>query len=336
MKFGIHQARRAGIRRSEVLNAQSFSKFKKLLAQDSYAKHKDQSEIRLSSHGSTACFDRLPSGEEWQYEPKWDGFRCIAFSRGRSKLNCAPKAGSHLTRYFPEVVDSLANLKAKNFVLDGELVISLGAEFSFDSLLQRIHPAESRVRKLSSETPATFIVFDLLATDDGKTIVDEHLSTRRQRLEKFAGKFLNKQKSIIPSPVAYSVDDANKWLSKTGVFLDGVIAKNLNLPYQSGNRKGMMKMKRMRTADCVVGGFRYGTGSDLVGSLLLGLYDDEGGLHHVGFTSSLSAKEKKELTAKLEKLKASKSFTEKYPRWSQSLEHGAKFRMGSSKGQAGS
>lgn len=263
--------------------------------------------------------DKLPTGEEWQYEPKWDGFRCIAF-REYDEIELRSKSGQSLTRYFPEVVDSLSKLKAKKFVLDGELVICHGDEFSFDSLLQRIHPAQSRVRKLSDETPASFIVFDLLVSEEGKSIVYEDLSKRRQRLEKFAGKFLNKNRSIILSPVAYCLDDANLWLANTGAFLDGVIAKNLSLPYQSGNRKGMMKMKRMRTADCVVGGFRYGTRSNLVGSLLLGLYDDEGGLHHIGFTSSLADKEKKELTEKLEKLKTTKSFTENIPggpsRWS--------------------
>ncbi len=263
--------------------------------------------------------DKLPGGDDWQYEPKWDGFRCVAFREG-DEIELRSKSGQSLTRYFPEVVESLAGLKAKNFVLDGELVISLGDAFSFDSLLQRIHPAASRVNKLSQETPATYIVFDLLVADDGKVIAEDNLSKRRQRLENFAGKYLDKQTSIILSPVAFTLEDANNWLSQTGAHLDGVIAKNMTLPYQSGNRKGMVKVKRMRTADCVVGGFRYGTNSKLVGSLLLGLYDDEGGFHHVGFTSSLAAKEKKELTEKLEKLKAETSFTENIPggpsRWS--------------------
>lgn len=263
--------------------------------------------------------DELPEGDNWQFEPKWDGFRCIAFRDGEV-VELRSKSGQSLTRYFPEVVKFLSGLKAKKFILDGELVISVGKSFSFDSLLQRIHPAESRVKKLSQETPATYIVFDLLASDDGKTVVDKDLLKRRELLEKFAEKFLNKQNAIVLSPVAYSDKEARKWLSKTGAYLDGVIAKNLDMPYQSGNRKGMVKVKRMRTADCVVGGFRYGSNSKVVGSLLLGLYDDAGGLHHVGFTSSLSAKEKAELTVKLEKLKAAKSFTENIPgapsRWS--------------------
>jgi len=263
--------------------------------------------------------DKLPSGNKWQYEPKWDGFRCIAFRDGED-IELRSKSGQSLTRYFPEVVSALSTLKADTFVLDGELVIRVGDVFSFDDLLQRIHPAESRVRKLSAEIPANYIVFDILKTQDGENMTGESLRIRRQKLEKFALKFLKQRKDISLSPVAYSLNDANNWLSTTGSLIDGVIAKDLDLPYQTGNRKGMIKVKRMRTADCVVGGFRYGTNSKLVGSLLLGLYDDDGRLHHVGFTSSLSAVEKRELTGKLEKLKAKESFQENIPgapsRWS--------------------
>lgn len=263
--------------------------------------------------------DKLPGGEGWQYEPKWDGFRCIAFRDG-GEIELRSKSGQSLTRYFPEVVEKLLLLKAKHFVLDGELVISEGDSFSFDSLLQRIHPAESRVRKLSSETPATYIVFDLLMGDNEKLLVKHDLSERRKALDRFAAKFFAGQTSIMLSPVTFSLEDANNWLLTTGAFLDGIIAKKLDLAYQSGNRKGMLKMKRMRTADCVVGGFRYGSNSKVVGSLLLGLYDENGELHHVGFTSSISAGKKAELTKKLEKLKAKQSFTVNIPggpsRWS--------------------
>lgn len=263
--------------------------------------------------------DKLPSGDKWQYEPKWDGFRCIAFRDG-GEIELRSKSGQSLSRYFPEVVDSLSKLKSNKFVLDGELVIPVGNIFSFDDLLQRIHPAESRVRKLSVEFPASYIVFDLLSSDEGENLTSLSLKDRRQKLEKFAGKYLKNHRSITLSPVAYDIDDANEWLSNSGAIIDGVIAKDVDLPYQTGNRKGMVKVKRMRTADCVVGGFRYGTNSKVVGSLLLGLYDDEGGLHHVGFTSSLSSSEKKELTKKLESLKADASFTENVPgapsRWS--------------------
>ncbi|MCC7531302.1 MAG: ATP-dependent DNA ligase [Candidatus Melainabacteria bacterium] len=263
--------------------------------------------------------EKLPGGEGWQYEPKWDGFRCLAFRDG-SEVELRSKSGQSLTRYFPEVVENLLRLKAKHFVLDGELVISEGKSFSFDKLLQRIHPAESRIRKLAEETPATYIVFDLLVGDNEKVLVKEDLTERRQKLDKFAGRYFNGHDSIMVSPATLSLQDANKWLATTGAFLDGIVAKRMDLPYQSGNRKGMLKMKRMRTADCVVGGFRYGSNSKLVGSLLLGLYDDEGELHHVGFTSSISAGEKPELTKKLEKLRAKESFTENIPgapsRWS--------------------
>ena len=263
--------------------------------------------------------DKLPGGEGWQFEPKWDGFRCLAFRDG-GEVELRSKSGQSLTRYFPEVVENLLRLKAKHFVLDGELVISEGKAFSFDSLLQRIHPAGSRIRKLSAETPATYIVFDLLMGENEKLLVNEELSERRPRLDKFAAKYFVEQTQIMLSPITFSLDDANNWLRTTGAFLDGIIAKKLDLPYQSGNRKGMLKMKRMRTADCVVGGFRYGSNSKVVGSLLLGLYDDEGELHHVGFTSSISAGEKPELTEKLERLKAKESFTQNIPggpsRWS--------------------
>lgn len=263
--------------------------------------------------------DKLPAGDKWQYEPKWDGFRCIAFRDG-DEIELRSKSGQSLSRYFPEVVESLSKLNADKFVLDGELVIPVGSIFSFDDLLQRIHPAESRVRKLSVEFPASYIVFDLLSSDDGENLTSLSLRSRRQKLEKFAGKYLKNHRTITLSPVVYDIKDANEWLSNSGAIIDGVIAKDVDLPYQTGNRKGMVKVKRMRTADCVVGGFRYGSNSKVVGSLLLGLYDDEGGLHHVGFTSSISASEKKELTEKLESLKADSSFTENVPgapsRWS--------------------
>lgn len=262
---------------------------------------------------------KIPTGEDWQYEPKWDGFRCVAFREG-NELDLRSKSGQQLGRYFPEVVESLLSLKCKSFILDGELVIRVGDTFSFDSLLQRIHPAASRVQKLSKETPAHYIVFDLLATSTGKLINGDTLSERRSELEVFAEKYLKQQKAISLSPVTFNIKDAEKWLSGSGTLMDGIMAKKIMMPYQSGNRTGMVKVKRMRTADCVVGGFRYGTNSKLVGSLLLGLYDDAGEFHHVGFTSSLSASEKKELTPKLEKLKAESSFTENIPggpsRWS--------------------
>jgi ATP-dependent DNA ligase len=260
----------------------------------------------------------IPEGENWEYEPKWDGFRCLAFRDGKT-LELQSKSGQSLGRYFPEIVEALLTLKAAKFVLDGELVIPVKAGLSFDDLLQRIHPAASRVARLAKETPAHFIVFDLLVDDAGKPIHELPLSKRREKLESFAKKYLV-SKSIELSPKTENVTLARKWLSTSGIKLDGVIAKRLDLPYRSGERDGMQKVKRMRTADCVVGGFRYASKGKVVGSLLLGLYDDDGLLHHVGYTSSFNESERKQLTKKLEPLIAKPGFSGKQPggpsRWS--------------------
>ena len=267
----------------------------------------------------------IPAGENWEYEPKWDGFRCLAFRDGQ-QVELQSKSGQSLERYFPEVVDALLKLKASKFVLDGELVIPLtrtgspALEFSFDDLLQRIHPAASRVAKLAKETPAHFIVFDLLVDETGKPLYDLPLAKRRPKLESFARKHLAKNADIELSPKTKNITIAREWLSTTGIKLDGVIAKRLDLPYRSGERDGMQKVKRMRTADCVVGGFRYASKGKVVGSLLLGLYDEGGLLHHVGYTSSFNEAEKKELTKKLEPLIKPPGFTGNKPggpsRWS--------------------
>jgi ATP-dependent DNA ligase len=255
---------------------------------------------------------QLPSGEQWQYEPKWDGFRCIAFRDG-SKVDLQSKSGQPLGRYFPELVEALLKLKPKQFVLDGEIVVPVKRKFSFDDLLMRIHPAASRIKKLSLETPAKLIVFDLLVDDRGKSLVDLPLKERRKKLDAFAKKYFAKNKSIELSPYTSDLKIAKDWLRGAGVDLDGVIAKRLDMPYQSGNRHGMVKVKRLRTADCVVGGFRYASEGKVVGSLLLGLYDDEGLLHHVGFSSSFKASEKPALTKKLEKLIKPPGFTGNAP-----------------------
>jgi ATP-dependent DNA ligase len=261
----------------------------------------------------------IPSGDKWEYEPKWDGFRCLAFRDGK-EVELQSKSGQPLARYFPEIVDALLKLKATKFVIDGELVIPVKGGLSFDDLLQRIHPAASRIAKLAGETPARFIVFDLLVDDAGKPIHELVLTERREKLEKFAKKYLSGNRDIELSPKTKNVTLARKWLSTSGLKLDGVIAKRLDLPYRSGERDGMQKVKRMRTADCVVGGFRYASKGNVVGSLLLGLYDDEGLLHHIGFTSSFNEAQKKELTKKLEPLISSPGFTGNKPggpsRWS--------------------
>jgi ATP-dependent DNA ligase len=261
----------------------------------------------------------IPAGENWEYEPKWDGFRCLAFRDG-DHVELQSKSGQPLGRYFPEIVEALLKLKASQFVLDGELVIPVQDRLSFDDLLQRIHPAASRVAKLAKETPAHFIVFDLLVDESGKPLHDLVLAKRRPKLERFAKKYLAKNQTIELSPKTKDIAVAREWLSTTGLKLDGVIAKRLDLPYRSGERDGMQKVKRMRTADCVVGGFRYASKGKVVGSLLLGLYDEAGLLHHVGYTSSFNQEEKKELTKKLEPLIAPPGFTGNRPggpsRWS--------------------
>jgi ATP-dependent DNA ligase len=262
--------------------------------------------------------DGIPAGKNWQYEPKWDGFRCLIFRDG-TKIELQSKSGQSLTRYFPELVAAVASIKARHFVLDGEIVVPRGGVFSFDDLLQRIHPAASRVKRLEAETPALLIVFDVLLADD-EILTNEPLKDRRKHLERFARKYLRGHKSIRLSPATEKLRNAEKWLKQVGSTLDGIIAKRLDLPYQSGNRRGMQKIKNFRSADCVVGGFRYNEGKKTVGSLLLGLYDRQGLLNHVGFTSSLKSDEKRELTTKLEKLMAPPGFTGDKPggpsRWS--------------------
>lgn len=253
----------------------------------------------------------IPVGDHWQYEPKWDGFRCLIFRNGHT-VALQSKAGRPLTRYFPELVAEISKLKKPNFVLDGEILSPQEDGYSFDALLQRIHPAASRVRTLAAQTPAVLVIFDILAMDS-KVLTHEILKTRRKILEKFAATYLKGRGRLILSPATPKIEKARKWLRQGARGLDGVMAKRDDLPYQSGNRLGMQKIKRFRSADCVVGGFRYGTGKKLVGSLLLGLYDNGGLLNHVGFTSSMAARDKMDLTHKLESLIAAPGFTGSKP-----------------------
>jgi ATP-dependent DNA ligase len=210
-------------------------------------------------------------------------------------------------------VEAVKSMSAKKFVLDSEIAIPVGQKLSFESLQLRLHPAESRVRKLAKETPAIMIVFDLLVDEAGKSLIDEPLENRRAQLQRFAGKYFNKDGSIFISPATTDLKIAKKWFSNPGESLDGIIAKRRDLPYRSGDRSGMQKIKQIRSVDCVVGGFRYGTNSKLIGSLLLGLYDDAGLLHHVGFCSAIKAAEKAELTRKLERLRKAPGFTGRAP-----------------------
>jgi ATP-dependent DNA ligase len=263
--------------------------------------------------------DEIPAGRQWQFEPKWDGFRCLAFRDG-DQVYLQSKAGQPLARYFPELVAALKTLKARQFALDGEIAVPVSGRLSFDDLLQRIHPAASRVRKLAAERPAIYIVFDLLADERGKSLLDEPLQDRRERLEQFAARNLARNHTVRLSPATTSRAQAERWFGSIGGNLDGVMAKRRDLPYRAGERDGMQKVKRRRTVDCVVGGFRYAERQRVVGSLLLGLYDDEGLLHHVGFTSSFRADQRKELLQIVEPLISPPGFTGRAPggpsRWS--------------------
>ena len=268
--------------------------------------------------------NEIPEGKEWQYEPKWDGFRSLAFRDG-STIELQSKSEQPLARYFPELVKALSELGAQRFVLDGEIAVPEGRDFSFDALLQRIHPAASRVKRLATQTPAIFIVFDLLAAEDGKSLLSFPLSKRRTRLERFAAEFFGTGGRVRLSPATPRLEQAKKWLAQTATTLDGIIAKRRDLDYRCGERDGMQKIKNFRSADCVVGGFRYGKGTKIVGSLLLGLYDAKRLLHHVGFTSSIAATDRPALTKKLEKLIAPPGFTGSAPggpsRWNQGKEN---------------
>jgi ATP-dependent DNA ligase len=259
----------------------------------------------------------LPDDEGWQFEPKWDGFRCLAF-RSEGEVEIKAKSGKSLSRFFPEVVENLRALRHKAFVLDGELVISTGAHLAFDALQMRLHPAASRIQRLARETPADMVVFDCLLAKPMQPLLDKPFSRRRKALEALLAD-VGDSSGLQLTPFSRERREAQAWLESNQALLDGVIAKRLDLPYRPGER-AMLKIKRQRTADCVVGGFRYESAGPLVGSLLLGLYDDEGLLHHVGFTATISDRERPALTRRLEKLIAGPGFTGDAPggpsRWS--------------------
>jgi hypothetical protein len=212
----------------------------------------------------------LPKDAGWQFEPKWDGFRCLAFRAGR-QVEIKAKSGKSLSRFFPEVLENLRAVSPKSFVLDGELVIPVDGSLSFDALQMRLHPAQSRITRLSNETPATFIAFDCLLRKARQSLLLKSFKARRAVLE---GVFedIGGQGGLTLTPFTRDKRKAEKWLGDRQVAVDGVVAKRLDLPYLAGER-AMLKVKRLRTADCVVGGFRYETGRKQVGSLLLGLYD---------------------------------------------------------------
>src|SRR6266545_3142338 len=236
--------------------------------------------------------EEIPTGDGWQYEPKWDGFRCLAFRNG-DKIFLQSKNGQPLARYFPDVAEAVARLPAKYLVLDGELVVRIRSALSFDELQLRLHPAASRVAKLAKAHPAIYIVFDLLAESE-RLYLKQPLRKRRERLAKFARSNFKLATNLRLSPATTDLSLANKWFKRTGGDLDGIIAKRLDAAYATGER--------------------------IIGSLLLGLYADDGLLHHVGFTSAFTREQRRELTKKFEALRKSPGFTGNAPggpsRWS--------------------
>jgi ATP-dependent DNA ligase len=259
----------------------------------------------------------LPEGEEWRYEPKWDGFRCLA-SRDGGEVTLLSKSGKPLGRYFPEIVAMLGQIKAGRWIVDGELILELDGKLSFSTLQQRLHPAASRITKLAGETPASFVLFDLLMNEKGESLADKPFAERRKRLEAWFNRYQTHERLLL-SPQTESLQAARAWLGSHAGSIDGIVAKNIRDVYHSGERI-MQKYKQAKAADCVVGGFRYGSNSAFVASLLLGLYDDSGKLNHVGFTSGLKGIDKAALTQRLETLIAPPGFTGNAPggpsRWS--------------------
>ena len=244
----------------------------------------------------------LPRGDAWQYEPKWDGFRAVAFKDG-DEVVIHSRNQKPLTRYFPELVPALQRIKPKRAVLDGEIVIFTGPGTDFDTMSLRIHPAASRVNMLAAEQPSTYIAFDLLADGD-ESLIEVPLKTRRQRLEKLLGP---KPQSIYLSPATRDRDVALNWLKEyRGTGLDGIVAKRLEGIYKPGER-AMIKVKEQRTADCVVGGFRWGNDGKRVGSLLLGVYNGKT-LQYIGHTSGFDDAERRDLVKMLEPLRGGTSF----------------------------
>ncbi len=248
----------------------------------------------------------LPAGTGWRFEPKWDGFRCLAGKHGK-RIELTAKSGKPLARYFPEIVDVLGQLPAARFLVDGELLVGSASAWSFKDLQARLHPAASRINRLAAETPATLMLFDMLETG-GEDLQGQPLSTRRSHLEDFVRRNPHKRLALTPGTTSRAA--ATRWLSD-GLY-EGVVAKRLDGPYLAGER-AMVKVKRQRTADCVVGGFRYASSGNMVGSLLLGLYDDTGRLNHVGFTSGFAEIDRKALTSRLEKLRGGEGFSGRAP-----------------------
>ncbi|WP_114951826.1 ATP-dependent DNA ligase [Sphingosinicella terrae] len=259
--------------------------------------------------------ESLPTDEGWQFEPKWDGFRCLVYRDGDA-VELQSKAERPLTRYFPEIEAAVRQLPGDRLVLDGELVIPIDGILSFDALQLRLHPAESRIRKLAAASPAQIILFDALQIGD-EILIGSPLESRRAALAQFHEQVAREDVRLSPCTTDRAI--AEDWLASTGGALDGVVAKRRDAAYEPGER-AMLKVKQRRTADCVVGGFRYAAKGGGIGSLLLGLYDESGKLNHVGFTSAIPAEEKSSLTARLEAIVEPPGFTGRAPggpsRWS--------------------
>jgi ATP-dependent DNA ligase len=275
--------------------------------------------------------DALPEDHGFLYEPKWDGFRAIVF-RGSPGLLIQSRDLRPLDRYFPELREHFDTLLPPGCVVDGEIVIATPRGLDFDALQQRIHPASSRVAMLATSTPASFVAFDLLAVD-GKDIRDEPQRQRRARLERLLERV---SPPVYVTAVTTDRGLAADWLQRfEGAGLDGVVAKHADLPYTPGKRV-MFKIKHARTADCVVAGFRWHkTGRDAVGSLLLGLYDDGGQLHHVGVTSSFTMAMRRELVEVLEPLRSDALKDHPWRRWAGAGDGGVRMPGGQSRWSAG-
>ena len=244
----------------------------------------------------------IPRGENWIYEPKWDGFRAVIFVDGDSTYICS-RNGQPLQLYFPELLPVIAQAFRRPCIVDGEIIIASERGLDFDALQMRIHPAESRVRKLAEEIPASIVLFDLLADGD-EDLRLEPFTRRRAALKKV----LKPQPQARLTPQTTDPDEAVSWFERyEGAGCDGVVAKRADQVYAPGERT-MIKVKHLRTVDCVVGGYRDSTAGPGIGSLLLGLYDEAGVLHHVGHTSSFSAQERREVLAKLQPLVGGDSF----------------------------
>ena len=261
--------------------------------------------------------ETLPEGGGWQFEPKWDGFRCLAF-RDDDAVELRSKSGQPLGRYFPDLIAALLSVTARRFVLDGEIVIPVDGIPSFEELQLRLHPAASRVQKLAAAHPARYYLFDLLADPHGHDLTGEKLHARRAALAALMPDLADPALAL--SPTSTDPAEAQAWLDERGTGRDGVMAKRLDAPYRSGKRDAMVKIKRIRTADCVVGGYRLLKSQEVVGSLLLGLFDAEDRLDHVGFTSTIPRDERTPLTRRLASLAGPSAFNGRAPggpsRWS--------------------